>query len=92
MVLKSLGDKSSGTSIIALLHGIIGGVLISTDGTNAATVQIKKAPDGVAGSEIIFDLITVTSSFICAPIVADGHVQLVVSGTGAYAQLFEWIT
>ena len=67
MKVKALGGKSTGTNIIAVPSTIMGGVLITADGTNDAVVMIKKAPDGVASSDVIFELSTKTSMFICAP-------------------------
>lgn len=92
MKLKALGGKSTGTKIIAVPTTIIGGILITADGTNDTTVTINKAPGGVAGSEAVFEIVTKSPLFVCAPFDAADHVQLAVSGTGAAVQLFEWVT
>jgi len=93
MVLRSLGSRCTGTVIIALTASVIGGVLITADSTNDTTVKIYKAPKGVVDTgKVIFDIVTKIPLFVCAPFEASDHVQLVCSGTGAGAQLFEWMT
>lgn len=69
--------------------GTIGGVLITTDGTNAADVVLRKN-DG-AGA-ILFDISTKTPIFVVAPIKVDdtATVHYTISGTGAAAMLYEW--
>ncbi len=69
--------------------GTIGGVLISTDGTNAAVVVLRKN-DG--SGTILFDISTKTPIFVVAPIRVDDTVTVhyAISGTGASAMLYEW--
>ena len=83
-----VGGKLSGTGIINLKRKILGGVLISTDSTNAAVVQIRK--DNSSG-DIIFDESTKNPMFPVVPIQAADQIYYNISGTGASAQLFEWM-
>jgi predicted sulfurtransferase len=88
-MLATLTDgKVTGTGALTLTRGVLGAVLISTDGTNAAAVSIKSA----AGKKI-FDILTKQPLFIEAHIEAAGGdiIEYTVSGTGALAQFYEWV-
>ena len=88
--------KVTGTGTITMETGRLGGVLISTDGTNAAAVILKKDD---ANGEIGFDISTKQPVWIGAPIKidptgADSHSAVLyydISGTGASAMLYEYI-
>lgn len=94
MLLKALNDGSvTGTGTFAFSSsyqgGILGGVLITADGTNAATVTVQRND---ANGKTVFKLVTKQPILIKAPISMEGA-QLgyfSVSGTGAAAQFFEW--
>ncbi len=77
----------SGTNSYACPGEIFGGVLISTDGTNAAVVTVRKND---AAGDIVFQVSTKSPLAVFAPIEADATVHTVVTGTGATAQFFEW--
>ena len=86
--------KVAGTGTVTLQGqhgdgGTVGGVLISTDGTNAAAVVLRKND---ASGAIVFDLSTKTPIFVTAPILVANTAQVYfsITGTGASAQLYEW--
>ncbi len=81
------GGAVTGTNSYACPSEIFGGVLISTDGTNAATVTVRR--NDAAGA-IVFQMTTKTPLPVFAPFEADATVHTVVSGVGASAQFFEW--
>ncbi len=86
--------KVSSTGTVELagqpgVGGTIGGVLISTDGTNAAVVILRE--DDASGT-ILFDISTKSPMFVTAPI-RSGNTATVyysITGTGASAMLYEW--
>jgi len=86
MVLKPLGDAFNGTNEVRLRGTILGGVLISADSTNDATVLIKNKDDG----ETIFSIVVKQPMFACAPMKCHSVLTATASGTGAKVQLFEW--
>jgi len=87
MVLRALTDGAfTGTANIAVPVGKLGGILISTDGTNAATVNIYNK-----GKDRIFSLVTVSPFFAVAPILCEKEITAIVSGTGAAVFLYEWM-
>ena len=96
MLLKSATNGAvSGTGTFPLDSRILGGVLISTDGTNAAVVTVQK--DNSNGRQI-FSISTKTPIFITGPIgnrdTDNSASQLAyysVTGTGASAQFYEWV-
>ena len=91
MVLRKLSNgRISGTGTIQCKSFILGGVLISTNNTNAAAVQIRR--DDVNG-KLLFDISTITSMFATAPISTEGTQTLYysITGTGGSAQLYEWV-
>lgn len=95
MLLKPATNGAvTGTGTAPLESRILGGVLISTDGTNAAVVTVQK--DNASGRQI-FSISTKTPIFISGPIAnrdTDNSTSQVayysVTGTGASAQLYEW--
>lgn len=96
MKLRALTDGAvTGTGTATLeanpgADGLIGGVLISTDGTNAAVVVLRR--DNASGKQV-FSVSTVQAGMITAPISMEGTATCYfsVTGTGASAQLFEWV-
>lgn len=65
-------------------------VAISADGTNAATVIVRK--DSSTGDQRL-DYSTSVGEFIEGPISLDSEtLHYSVSGTGAAAQFFEWVS
>jgi hypothetical protein len=88
MLLQSLtAGKVTGADTVACPSKILGGVLISTDGTNAAVVTVQKTDSGGAK---IFDISTKTPMFVVSPIEAASAVYYSVTGTGASAQFYGW--
>lgn len=91
MLLKSLTNGpvvGGGTLDLKSLKA--GGVLITTDNTNAGTVVIRM--DGPSG-KIVFQVSTVSSAFFGLPLYLEGSEVLYynISGTNCSAQLYEWI-
>lgn len=78
----------SGSGIFKLPSRLLGAINVSADGTNAASVTVRK--DSATG-EIIFQQLTTSPVFVTAPIQASETCHYTVSGTGAAAQFFEWI-
>lgn len=94
MLLKALTDGSqTGTGNLTFSSsyqgGNLGGVLITTDGTNAAVVTVQRND---ANGKKVFQISTKTPVFITGAIGMEGAQigYFSVSGTGAAAQFFEW--
>lgn len=94
MLLKALTDGSvAGTGTLTFPSnfqgGILGGVLITTDGTNAAVVTVQRTD---SSGKTIFKISTKQPLMIMAPFGMEGATVAYysVSGTGAAAQFFEW--
>lgn len=78
----------SGTNSVNLDGNLLGGFLLTADGTNLATITLR---DGDASGTILVQLSSVDSLGFTAPIRAEsGVVHYVISGTGATGMLFEW--
>ena len=81
----------TGTLMLTGQHGAggtVGGVLISTDGTNAAVVILR---ENDSSGRIIFDVSSKTPQFPVAPLrLETDKVYYDISGTGASAMLYEW--
>lgn len=90
MLLRPLtAGKVSGTDTVTLTHGhVLGGIVISTDGTNAAAVVLRRTN---GSGTIIFDISTKTPMAVFMPIEAEEVVHYSISGTGATAMLYEGI-
>ena len=89
MLLKPMTDgRVSGTGTIACESRIFGGILLSTDGTNAATISVQK--DNSNGDPV-FEFYSVTAQMVVAPIQASDTLYYSISGTNVTAQLFEWV-
>jgi hypothetical protein len=78
----------SGTGQFRLASGLLGGVNISTNGTNAAAVTVRRE---TASGEVVVEFSTTSPMFVIAPLQADKTCHFSVSGTGASAQFFEWV-
>ncbi len=96
MLLKPVSDGSvTGTGPLTFENLTLGGVLITANGTNDATVTLQsKDSNGFT----VFKIVTKSPLFVAGPfsiVDADGKPQetayFSVSGTGAAAQFFEWI-
>lgn len=91
MLLKAITDGSvAGTGVMDVKGYILGGVLITADGTNDATVVVRRKS---SSGKQVFELVTKTPTFIAGPISLEGAGQAhySVTGTGAAAQFYEWV-
>jgi hypothetical protein len=90
MLLRPLTNGSvSGTGTITLQGRLLGGVLVTTNNTNAVTITVQRTDS--SGTEV-FDLSTLSPGFHVAPIDVGASVLYYnVSGTGGAAQFFEWV-
>ena len=91
MVLRPLTNGAvTGTQTLTIKSRIVGGVLITADGTNAATVIIKRSD---TNGKPIFDIATKQPLWIAGPFsLEDTETAYVdISGTGAEAQIYEWV-
>ena len=95
MILNPVSDGSvTSTGTLTFNSRILGGVLITTDGTNAAVVTLQT----VNGSgRKVFQISTKSPIFVAGPIsISDvnGDPQQAgfydVAGTGAAVQFYEW--
>ena len=79
----------SGTGTLQVHTGVLGGILISADGTNTVTVIVRVTNE--SGSQI-FDLQTKSPALIVGPIWCNGKTQVYysVTGTNGAAQFYEW--
>jgi len=86
MVLKPASDVAlNGVGTVRIRSKVLGGVLISADGTNDATVRLT------AGGDVVFYLVTKTPAFICAPILLKSEtLNISCTGTGASCFIYEW--
>lgn len=93
MIIKALTNGAiSGANILVVPSGIVGGVLVSADGTNDATVVVRR--ENSTGKPIIH-VVSKIPIWINGPFwteePTDDKVYVSVSGTGALAQVYEWI-
>lgn len=91
MILRALTNgKVSGVHTLIVPSQIVGGVLITTNNTDAASVTVRRID---ANGLPIIDISTVTSMFVGAPFGMDDtdRIHVTVSGTGASAQIYEWV-
>ena len=97
MILKPVSDGTvAGTGVIQFSSNILGGVLITADGTNAAVVTLQADnSDGIT----VFSISTKSPIFVAGPVSivdANGDTTVAgyysVTGTGAAAQFYEWVT
>jgi len=89
-MLRALGiEKVTGTGTFNLTRKLLGGIILTTDGTNAAVVVIRK---NNATGDIIFDLSSKQPGYYLGnPIEAADVIYYSVSGTGGAAQIFEYV-
>ena len=91
MLLRSISEGTiAGTGTLQMPAKVLGGVLITADGTNNATILLQT--DNSSGAQI-FELVTKSPIFITGPISNNGSQTLYysISGTGASAQIYEWV-
>ena len=90
MVLNPVSDGSvTSTGSLTFESRILGGVLITGNGTNDATVTLQRDnSDGFT----VFQLVSKAPIWIAGPISIGSQAGYYsVSGTGAAAQFFEWV-
>jgi hypothetical protein len=91
MILRALTNgAASGDQTLTVPSRIVGGVLISADGTNNATVVVRR--DDSSGKPIIH-VVTKIPLWLTGPFSLEGAANafVSVSGTGALAQIYEWV-
>ena len=89
MLLRAKTDGSiSGTGTISMASPTLGGVLITADGTNNATVIVRKIN---SSGERIFHVVTKQPLWVGAPMEAASVIYYDITGTGASAQIYEYI-
>lgn len=91
MQLRSVSEGAiSGTGTLQLPGKLLGGVLITADGTNNAVITLRT---DTSSGQIVFQLTTKSPFFPTAPFSNNGSQTLYysISGTGAAAEIFEWI-
>jgi hypothetical protein len=92
MQLRALTNGAvTSTGTLYVQSGTVGGLLITTNNTNAAVVTLRR--DDANGKQLIY-ISTITTMWITAPITMEETTTLYysVSGTGASAQIYEWRT
>jgi len=92
MILRALTNGAiTAAETVAVKSGIVGGALITADGTNDATVVIRREND--AGKSILH-VVTKIPLWITGPFhLEDTQAAYVsVSGTGARVQVYEWVS
>ena len=91
MLLLPVSDSSvTGTGTSTFQSRILGGVLITANGTNDATVTLQA--DNSSGTNV-FKLVTKSPIFVAAPIdIGSQAGYYSVTGTGGAAQFYEWVT
>ena len=90
MILNALTDgKVSGTGTFIIPSGILGGILITTDSSNAAVVTVQR--DDANGKKV-FDISTIAPTFIIGPVALQDTdtAYYSITGTGASVQFYEW--
>ena len=90
MILRSITNgKVSGTGSISFSQGsLIGGIVVSTDGTNEVIVIVRR--DSNTG-KIVFDLTTHDPVCFVLPIETSNPSYYSVTGTGAGAMFYEYV-
>lgn len=93
MLLRSLtAGAVTGTGFVKVPSGLFGGILISADLTNSATIIIRKSDDSqIITGDIIFHVVTKISFAPFAPFQCGEWLYYSISGTGAAAQIYEWV-
>lgn len=90
MIQPITNTSVSGTETIICPNGYLGAVLITTDGTNAGTVVIRK--DGADG-QIMYNYSGKEAGFheFNKGMLVGKTIYYSISGTGCKAQLFEYV-
>jgi hypothetical protein len=91
MILRALTNgAASGDQTLTGPSRIIGGVLISADGTNNATVVVRR--EDSSGKPIIH-VVSKIPLWLTGPFSLEGsqNAFVSVSGTGALGQFYEWV-
>jgi hypothetical protein len=91
MILKALNSgRVSGTGTVTVNSEILGGVLITTNGSDAVTVTVQRVD---SGGKTIFSVSTTVPMFAAGPMSLEKSdaAYYSVSGTGGTAQFYEWI-
>jgi hypothetical protein len=91
MQLRPITDGSVATTgVMSVPSRIFGGALITADGTNNATVVVRRTD---ANGLQVFKIVTKSPMCVTAPFAMDGAdvAHYSVSGTGAAAQFYEWV-
>ena len=91
MLLRPLNDDGAlaGTGTLTCKSRLFA-VAITTDGTNAATVVVRKTDANGAQK---LDYSTLDGDFLAGPFALDSEtLYYSVTGTGAAAQFFEWVS
>ena len=90
MVVNPLSDGSvTGTGTLPIESGILGGIVISANGTDSVTIKVHA--DNNDG-EVRFQIATKSPMFIAAPFKLGSQVLYYsVVGTGGAVHLFEWV-
>lgn len=79
----------TGTGTLSIPSGVLGGILISADGSNTVTVLVYL--NDSSGKQV-FDLTTKSPALIIGPIYLEGKntIYYSVSGTNGAAQFYQW--
>jgi len=90
MLLNPVSDGSvAGTGTLKFNSGLLGGVLITANGTNDTTVTMQK--DNSSGSKV-FQIVTKSPIFVAGPLRVGSQVGYYsVSGVGSGCQFYEWV-
>lgn len=90
MLLNPISDGGiNGVALATILSKTLGGVLISADSTNDATVVIR---ENSSTGKVVFHMVTKNPAFICAPIGLNAtQIYISCTGTGAKCFVYEWI-
>lgn len=90
MILQPLSEGSlNGSGSFFVKTRIVGGIVITADGTNDATVTIRRND---ANGTPVFKIVTKSPAFIIAPIFCNTqNIYVTCSGTGAGVFLYEWV-
>lgn len=89
MILNPVSDGSVvGTGTLKFDSRILGGVLITADGSNDTTVTLQQInSDGTT----VFKIVTKSPIFVAGPInIGSNAGYYSVSGTGSGCQFYEW--
>lgn len=90
MILIPLSEgKLNGTGSLHVGSRTVGGILVTADGTNDATVVIRR---NTSAGTIVFHLVTKSPAFIAGPIFCNTQeIHVSCTGTGAGVFLYEWV-